>query len=84
MFESPDVQNNLSLVNQSVRDQILHVYGGFREINDRADALKRTFRPWRASQYVDAVMAFQERLRLIAEGLQAELLHAGLRNGLSG
>lgn len=77
VFESSEVQQALSLVEQSVRGEILGVYGGFRKINDCADILKHAFRSWRASQYIDAVTSFQETLRPSAERLQAELPRAG-------
>lgn len=77
MFDSVDVQTVLSLIEESVRQQLHRVYGGFRQINDRADALKRAFRPWRAAQYIDAVTSFQETLRASAEQLQVGLPRVG-------
>jgi hypothetical protein len=80
--ESRDVQAVLSSVEKSVKERLLRVYGGFREINDRADALKRAFRPWRAAQYIRFCDFFSGdsagKCRTVAEGITACRMRVGL------
>ena len=69
VFESDETQKALSTIDADVRDKLFQVYRGFREINDKADALDHAFRPWRASLYIEAVTSFVNNLRVIAESL---------------
>jgi len=80
MFESPEVQTVLSAIEEPLRNDIFQTYHGFREINDRADALKRAFRTWRASQYIDLIDSFQDKLRNRAEQLEIELPRLGMQS----
>lgn len=72
-FETSDGQHELTSVSDAVREQVFCVYQGFREVNTCADALKQAFRPWRASQYFEAVDDFEKQHRTIAEKLVREL-----------
>ncbi len=62
VFESDETQKLLTIADPSLRDCIFKIYRGFRDINDRADALKHVFRPWRAEQYINAVNKFRNEL----------------------
>jgi hypothetical protein len=83
VFESDETQRSLSAVNEEVRDKLFQVYRGFREINDKADALKHAFRPWRASLYIDVVTHFENDLRAVAERLSIDLRQGGALRGTS-
>lgn len=72
-FETSGAQHELTAVSDAVRKEVFCVYQGFREINVRAEALKQAFRPWRVSQYLEAVDDFQKQYRSIAERLVREL-----------
>jgi hypothetical protein len=72
-FEAPEGQHALTQLPADIRRGIFGVYQGFREINTRADALKQVYRPWRATQYFEAIEGFQQQYRSIAEGLIREL-----------
>lgn len=71
-FETSGAQNEITTASNTIRDEVFRVYQGFREINTRAEALKHAFRPWRVSQYFEAIDDFQKRLRGIAERLARE------------
>jgi hypothetical protein len=72
-FEATESQHGLTRLADGVRDEVFCVYRGFREINTRAEALKQAFRPWRATQYFEAIEEFQTLHRSIAEKLIREL-----------
>ena len=74
VFDSGDTQKVLAILEDEMRDGILQIYVGFKDINDKAEALKYAFRPWRASSYIDAIDNFEERLRSLAEKLTKDLL----------
>lgn len=71
-FDSTQLQMALSTVDKELSESLFHVYGGFRKINDKADALKHAFRSQRAAQYIDALVYFEDNLRPIAEKLIIE------------
>jgi len=73
VFDSSETQKVLALMEEGTRAKLFQVYGGFREINDRADALKHAFRPWRASLYVEAVEDFRTKFCAVAEKLSTDL-----------
>ena len=72
-FESSSTQHSLQILGEKVRHDAFEVYHAFREINNRADALKQAFRPWRATQYFEAINEFQARSRGTAERLVQDL-----------
>jgi hypothetical protein len=73
VFQSSECKTNISLLKEDTRNAIFQIYGGFRDINDKADALKRAFRPWRASLYIETVMSFEKDLRPLAEKISQEI-----------
>lgn len=73
VFESVELQKVLSITDKELRDKLFKIYMGFREINEKADALKQVFRPRRASQYIDAITLFEKNIRPIAEIVTREL-----------
>ena len=64
-FESVETQKLLIIAEPNLRDRIFKVYRGFRSINDKADALKQVFRPWRVEYYIDAVDKFKNELWIV-------------------
>ena len=72
-FEGSSTQSGLQSLDDKVRRDVFEVYHAFREINNRADALKQAFRPWRAKQYFEAINEFQARNRSAAERLVQDL-----------
>ena len=73
LFESAEVQQALLLIQEDIKRQLFNVYHGFREINDRADALKKVFRIWRAEHYIKAIEEFNSTIRSEAEELRKSL-----------
>lgn len=69
VFESDGTPKALSTMDADIRNKLFQVYRGFRDINDKANALDRAFRPGRASLYIDIVASFTNNLRVIAESL---------------
>ncbi|MCK4430865.1 MAG: hypothetical protein KAW19_06135 [Candidatus Aminicenantes bacterium] len=78
VFESNDVQQALQSIQEDIKSRLIGIYHSFREINDKADALKKAFRPWRALHYIEAINEFNNTLRSDAEKLQEDLLRLGL------
>jgi len=72
-FETAEAQQSLVTVSNDLRSDIFSIYQGFREINTRAEALIQVFRPWRASQYFEAIDEFQTKNRGNAEKLIGNL-----------
>jgi hypothetical protein len=72
-FELAETQKLLTVAEPDLRDRIFEIYRGFRGINDRADALKRVFRPWRASHHIDAVNRFRDELWTVGVQIVEEL-----------
>jgi hypothetical protein len=73
VFQSSECQKSISLLKEDTRKSIFQVYGGFKDINEKADALKRAFRPWRASLYIETVMSFEKDLRSLAEKISQDI-----------
>ena len=78
VFESNDAQQALQSMQGDVKRLLIEIYHGFRQINDKADALKQAFRPGRASHYIEAIEEFNSTLRSDAENLQENLPKLGL------
>jgi hypothetical protein len=74
VFESSETQKILSILEDDVRNGVFQIYVGFKDINDKAEALKFAFRPWRASAYIDTVSYFENSLRPLAEKLCKDIL----------
>jgi hypothetical protein len=72
VFESISGREAIQSAPSELRDRLIRVYDGFRRINDRADALKAVFRPWRAQHYLQAIEDFARNLRRAAEELAKE------------
>ncbi len=62
VFESQETQRLLTVAEPNLRERIFNLYRSFREINDKADALKQVFRPWRAEHYLNTVNKFRNEL----------------------
>lgn len=73
VFESSTVQEAISSLDDKLRSQIFQVYQAFRDINNRADALKKVFRIWRVAQYIESIESFNNNIRSTAENLQMDL-----------
>jgi hypothetical protein len=69
VFDSNETQKAISTIEIDIIKKLFQVYSGFREINDKADALHRAFRPSRASLYISAINSFESDLGIIAENL---------------
>lgn len=72
VFESLSGKEAVQLASVELRNGLIRVYDGFRRINDKAEALKAVFRPWRAHHYLEAVGDFARDLRDVAEQIAQE------------
>lgn len=72
VFDSLAGKAAVQVAAAELRDRLIRIYDGFRRINDKAEALKAVFRPWRAQHYLDAVNDFARDLRDTAAQIARE------------